>query len=836
MPIKYIMPIKYNIDPLISDELVKEHCCKVFVNAITGESAYDQTDTTIEGQKYYYKNPSAYIPPEAIYGGLNVINRCAIDINKQFINQSGSVEWCDDGVYSKGASVKHTTTNNVIYYISQKDENTDALTAPSWKIDNTAFDFTDFTCNNSASNIKLTHKGQMKFVSDYLHNGLHIVFIANKTNTSAISSIEIDGVSVGLCDNNDKDITPTQIQKDTIIELFYSEAFEKFVYFPKNNKISGEFFTTAQKSTKISGCVPCLGQELDKEVYATLWKMLGIGGRNETDTTSGVCYTGASVYYIDLEETKAIGNDYFSTPTPARQKQLKSTKAYRLVLNGNTYQVDSEDATKYININNEADIIYFNSTTIAVGTKAYDKHQPAVYKTITGRNITKIYFNSIEYTQDTTELSCRKFLNGSLVVWVYSDNKDIQDGDYLYQGATDPRTIYCNFNVSAVGTGTITANGFTYNQNASDNKRWDWNNEGSEAPEYETIYTEQAEVGIGDKVFFSAVNVNRITDYYVYTINSDNSTSQDNTYQNTSEDPNNDFAQLSTGTLFYVDSSKPEIGGNLYAEQIQKEVGEVSELINSYITNDNLEAIPNGNDKQFTINDIIYYTKLSKPNINDWLYLSVYPAPQGQYTAFTDTTITIDGTIYNEDTEIQGRYIGSGDALFYIRREDIYTIDDNVMDKDGNIIAEYLYSDKYCTQQVGMVKTLTDTSLTLQNGDTYTRYKAGDEGTTFRIPDLRGGIPFGANNVNELMVLSNGKIPNLKGQLKCIQTNGFTYYNASNVGTGIFKTSYAGSALQGGINASVNISLDASTISDVYTDDYNKVSPAGFGTIWFIQM
>ena len=91
--------------------------------------------------------------------------------------------------YCKEARVKHTTTNNVIYYISQKDKNTDALTTPSWKIDNTAFDFTDFTCNNSASNIQLTHKGQMKFVSDYLHNGLHIVFIANKTNTSAISSI-----------------------------------------------------------------------------------------------------------------------------------------------------------------------------------------------------------------------------------------------------------------------------------------------------------------------------------------------------------------------------------------------------------------------------------------------------------------------------------------------------------------------------------------------------------------------------------------------------------------------------------------------------------------------
>lgn len=824
--------VKYNIEPLLSDEQVSEWCCKVDVNKTTGECALDQTDTSIEGQRHFYKKPSAYCPAQALLGGLNVVNRGAIDINKQFINQSGCIEWCDDGVYSKEARVKHTTTNNVIYYISQKDENTDALTTPSWKIDNTAFDFTDFTCNNSASNIQLTHKGQMKFVSDYLHNGLHIVFIANKTNTSAISSIKIDGVSVGICDNNNDDIAPTQIQKDTIIELFYSETFEKFIYFPKNNKISGEFFTTAQKSTKISGCVPCLGQELDKEVYATLWKMLGIGARVSTDTTSGVCYTGASVYYIDLEETKAIGNDYFLTPTPARQKQLKSIKAYRLVLNNNTYQVDNEDNTKYVNINDETDIIYFNSTTIAVGTKAYDKHQPAVYKTLTGRNITKIYYNSIEYIQDTTEASGRKFLNGSLSVWVYSDNKDIQDGDYLYQGATDPRTIYCNFNVSAVGTGTITANGFTYNQNSTDNKRWDWNNEGSETPEYETIYTEQAKVKVGDKVFFSAVNVNSITDYYVYTINTSNSTSDGNTYQNTSADPNNDFAQLSTGTLFYTDSPKPKIGDNLYAEQIQAEVGEVSKLINSYITNDNLEAKPNGNDKQFTINGIIYYTKLSIPNINDWLYLTKYPTSQGQYTAFTNTTITINGVIYNEDTETQGKYLSSGSALFYTRREDIYTIDDNVKDKDGNYVAEYLYSDKYCTNPVGMVKTLTDTYLTLQNGLAYARYKAGDEGTTFRVPDLRGGVPFGVHNVNELMVLSNGKIPNLTGWVQ----------GAGTISSGgycdgiLFYPRGMGANVNNDGQPDYNYGFDASRKSAVYTNNYNQVSPAGVGTIWLIQV
>ena len=699
--------------------------------------------------------------------------------------------------------------------------------ASSWQICSEKFNSFFWSVGGEGQACVLTHRDLMKFVADYLHNGFKIGFVADETNAVALSTITIDGVEVGLCTDQGGAVPSGAFEKNKYIELIYNESFEKLVFYQNSGHAFGEFFP-AQGAT-FPGAVRCCGQALQKANYQKLWEYFGIYHRNSSDTTTGFCWTGAEVVYIDLEYAMAAGNNYFHSVPPHREKQIASQLPYRLGLdNGEVYQVDQNDGTKYINVEDNEDVIYFNGLPININSIAYDRPQPQQYKEITGRSIDAVFIEDAKYSANDS-LNDRKFTNGAIVAWTYVDNQDINEGTYLYQGATDPRNIVFSGTVSSVADNTITVLQYNYTRDAINDKKWVWDEEYPEGeedvpPQATELYTETNAPSVGDKTFTEPVNVYAVTDYSVYNVYTDNGTAPSNTYQRTEAEPSNDFANIISGILYYTDNNKPTIGSYLYLEQIQTEKGKVSSLYNILVTDDNEQAVPTDILKEYKIGDESYYTVSNYPENNDWLYAEPYPEAIGIYTAFTSNSITIDGEEYNLDPEHNGRYLGPADQLFYTKSLHPITIADNYT-VGGTVIADYLYSDEYCTTKTQQIQSITTEQVTTVGGNIYTRYKQGEIGETFRMPNLAGGVPFGITNITEYLIRTRGKIPNITGSFGGIGT-GATVKGAFRKGSMISNVRTASSRSQ-------NYNFDASWVSNLYVTGQSTIQPAGIGVTWF---
>ena len=103
--------------------------------------------------------------------------------------------------YVKGAIVMVYKGDNVLFYVSQKDNNTDDYTTSNWKVCSDFFNFEEWatvTYDTTNKKIILTHNGVMKFDTAYLRAGLVIKFPCFNNTNSSFNSIEIDGISIGL--------------------------------------------------------------------------------------------------------------------------------------------------------------------------------------------------------------------------------------------------------------------------------------------------------------------------------------------------------------------------------------------------------------------------------------------------------------------------------------------------------------------------------------------------------------------------------------------------------------------------------------------------------------
>ena len=825
---------KYNLLPLFNTDESKWPLCKVWWNEITKKNAIDKTDKTLEGQRYWFLNPDRTIPIEAICGGLNVID----DKTRYLVNQSGAVEWNESCSYSKGAVVKKTLDNgNIIFYMSLKDDNTSPLDDKnSWKIDCMRFDWNNWAVNNSQSNIKLSHKGAMKFDAEYLHDGLKLLFIAKKTNTATIDKITIDDVEVGVGDESGVAIAAGGIIANYPVELIYSELLEKFIYFEKSDAVAGE----VRARPEGRGWIACNGQLVSKSQYPRLWAIHGVATRKGGDTTSGQCYIGSKAAYIDAEDGLVNGNDYFNSKTPLKTTlKLTNPKTYSVVVENQKYYVDKVNPTHFYTKpesgEEEGQEIVFKNENPQTGATAYNKAMPAIFSSVESRLFLSVNTLGQTYLRDVAEQSNRKFAVGGFTGWLLTndilENEDGTISSQFYQGTTDPQSILLKkdgdqIKVEEVGESGgvkwLKADTFTYNQDSANLKKWVWNGEQVEEsePVATTIYSEWADVGVNDNLFAAPVNVATITDYAIYSVKQIVGGSESEFFN---KDAPDNYFENANGVGCYFASEKPKVGESSYASELPATIGQV-ETYNDYYSTTGGEANPTEKQGEFEVNNTLYYSKLISDIVNTYLYPTPYPASKGQYNyAGSGNVITINGNNYTMDDLDNTKFIGEGGSLFYIVCNNVITLDDKKRDRNGNIIANSCYDDKYCTpgHEIGKIKTKTDTYIILANGTRLERYVAGDEGDMFRVLDFTDGAPVGTDDPDQLGRYTNGKRPNVTGSFGGIGT-GATVKGAFRKGSWISNLRTASSRSQ-------NYNFDASWVDKTATGGYKKITQAGSG-------
>lgn len=134
---------------------------------------------------------------------------------------------------SKGAIIKVLTEGSIKYYQSNKDNNTDSFTTNSWQLATAFFDFHSWDVGGTTASITLTHKGSMKFDSDYLQDGLKIYFKAKYTTTGATTiSFEDDGILYNIYTADGDNLKIGSIKANQLITLTYSSSLNGFVYEP----------------------------------------------------------------------------------------------------------------------------------------------------------------------------------------------------------------------------------------------------------------------------------------------------------------------------------------------------------------------------------------------------------------------------------------------------------------------------------------------------------------------------------------------------------------------------------------------------------------------------
>lgn len=134
---------------------------------------------------------------------------------------------------SKGAIIKVLTEGSVKYYQSNKDNNTDSFTTNSWQLATAFFDFHSWDVSGNATNIILQHKGEMKFDSDYLQDGLKIYFKAKYTSTGAVViNFENNGILYNVYTNDGDNLKVGAIKANQLVSLTYSSILSGFVYEP----------------------------------------------------------------------------------------------------------------------------------------------------------------------------------------------------------------------------------------------------------------------------------------------------------------------------------------------------------------------------------------------------------------------------------------------------------------------------------------------------------------------------------------------------------------------------------------------------------------------------
>ena len=675
------------------------------------------------------------------------------------------------------------------------------------------YDRNNYIVSGDANNITLASHGGVQYNASMLYNGFAISFVPRYTNTARTVSLSIDGVNYNVLRSDGESPYEDDIQANRLITLYYLSTLNAFVYdvsslSAENIRPFGDAFVGG--SVLQEGCV-FMNEDHTIATNTHIEFCEKVGNAFSDANITSFCFIGAGSVWIDTQDTMHTGNDVFAVKPPQSIGILNSAKPY--VLN-NTYRRDDFTSNVYTYSGNKKAYIHSSNDPV-IGNAIYDNPVATPGETIISKILDTITISNNVYTYDNT--NNRKFIYGSYVAWLLDGIISIGSNAYITPNNEDPLDDV----IGQVGAPTGVANEILFNncpyalsssQSPTNTIRWD--NAGTvTTTEPASIYTLSQTPNENDSVFSEQFNKVEITDYTTrgFTIDLNGSGTISSFYQDSVDD-----------TLYTNENSIVRYCNNVtegaicYKTPIPIQIATVTSIANAFYSNALSQYLYRRNNTSLTgLTDAnIYYIRPSATiAINARIYSSVYPTRTGTYSAFTSSSITVNGIVYTKSTSDNYNYISTSGVRYYakksLRPPVLYPTKNDI--SNGIALSASNYINK--------------TQIRLPNGTTVTRLQSADDANiTIRKIDGYHTLIF-SGDFTKFLSTFDGEAPANTGRIGAtVQSNGASgpsgvFYNSSGRHSRWGETGTA--------NHPYDVSMDTSRGSNVYKADATQIKTAG---------